>query len=79
MKYALRIKESNFSKKKKGGGNFSHLLMVRAKGADPPPRPPPDRKISVFYDSPYVNLDLYKLLFCNNRLQMVDFVTIAYD
>ena len=33
---------------------FSHLLTVRAKGADPAnPYGQPDRKISVFYASPY--------------------------
>ena len=33
------------------GSKFSHLLTVRAEGADPPAPPPycqPDRKISVF-------------------------------
>ena len=40
----------------KNGPNFSHLLTVRAEGADPPSPSPygqPDCKIFVFYDFPY--------------------------
>ena len=38
---------------------FSHLLTVRAKGADPPSPPPhghPDCKISVFYTAPLMSV-----------------------
>ena len=32
------------------GPKFSHLLTVRAEGADPPPYGQPDRKKTVFFD-----------------------------
>ena len=34
------------------GLKFSHLLTVRAEGADPPPYGQPDCKNTVFYDFP---------------------------
>ena len=38
---------------KKNGSKFSHLLTVRADGAEPPPPYSQlDRKISIFYDFP---------------------------
>ena len=41
---------------KKNASKFSHLLTVRAEGADPPSPSPygqPDCKIFVFYEVPY--------------------------
>ena len=46
LKCVLSIKESNFNGKY--GSKFSHLLRVKAEGADPPPYGQPDRKISIF-------------------------------
>ena len=47
MKFVLKIKESNFNAKK--GSTCSHLLTVRAKGADPAPSyGQPDRNKTVF-------------------------------
>ena len=52
IKFVLSIKESKFNEQ--NGSKFSHLLTVRAQGADPPPYGQPGRKISAFYDDfPY--------------------------
>ena len=49
--WVMSMKESNFNEK--NGSKFSHLLTVRADGADPPtPYGQADHKISVFYDFP---------------------------
>ena len=45
-----QVAKNQISMKK--GLKFSHLLMVRAEGADSPPYGQTDHEIFVFYDSP---------------------------
>ena len=68
IEYVLSIKGSNFNGE--NGSKFTHLLMVWADGADPPPLyDQPDRKISVFFnDSPIMDMKTQKLAFFERYL-----------